>query len=43
MESIAQELAPHKIRVNAIGPGAIKTAINRVAWETPEAKRPYAP
>jgi glucose 1-dehydrogenase len=38
MESIAQELAPHKIRVNAIGPGAIKTAINRVAWETPEAE-----
>jgi glucose 1-dehydrogenase len=38
MESIAQELAPHKIRVNAIGPGAIKTAINRVAWETPAAE-----
>jgi glucose 1-dehydrogenase len=27
MKSIAQELAPHRIRVNAIGPGAIKTAI----------------
>jgi glucose 1-dehydrogenase len=38
MESIAQELAPHKIRVNAIGPGAIKTPINRVAWETPAAE-----
>ena len=38
MESIAQELAPHKIRVNAIGPGAIKTDINRVAWETPAAE-----
>jgi glucose 1-dehydrogenase len=38
MESIAQELAPHKIRVNAIGPGAIKTAINRAAWETPAAE-----
>jgi glucose 1-dehydrogenase len=38
MKSIAQELAPHKIRVNAIGPGAIKTAINRSAWETPEAE-----
>lgn len=38
MESIAQELAPHRIRVNAIGPGAIKTAINRVAWETPAAE-----
>jgi glucose 1-dehydrogenase len=38
MKSIAQELAPHRIRVNAIGPGAIKTAINRSAWETPEAE-----
>ncbi len=38
MESIAQELAPHKIRVNSIAPGAIKTDINRVAWETPMAE-----
>jgi glucose 1-dehydrogenase len=38
MKSIAQELAPHRIRVNAIGPGAIKTEINRSAWETPEAE-----
>jgi glucose 1-dehydrogenase len=38
MKSIAQELAPHRIRVNSIGPGAIKTNINRVAWETPEAE-----
>ena len=30
--------APHKIRVNAIGPGAIKTPINRTAWETPAAE-----
>lgn len=37
MKSMAQELAPKKIRVNAIGPGAIKTPINRAAWETPEA------
>jgi len=37
MQTIAQELAPQKIRVNAIGPGAIKTPINRVAWETEEA------
>ncbi|HSI78798.1 MAG TPA: glucose 1-dehydrogenase [Lunatimonas sp.] len=28
MQSIAQELAPHKIRVNSISPGAIKTPIN---------------
>jgi glucose 1-dehydrogenase len=37
MKSMAQELAPKKIRVNSIGPGAIKTPINRAAWETPEA------
>jgi glucose 1-dehydrogenase len=37
MKSIAQELAPHKIRVNSIGPGAIKTPINQEAWETEEA------
>lgn len=38
MKSLAQEVAPHKIRVNSIGPGAIKTPINRSAWETPEAE-----
>lgn len=38
MQSIAQELAPHKIRVNSIGPGAIQTPINVDAWDTPEAK-----
>ena len=37
MQSIAQELAPHRIRVNSIAPGAIRTPINRAAWETPEA------
>ncbi len=37
MESIAQELAPHRIRVNAVGPGAIRTPINTSAWSTPEA------
>lgn len=39
MKSLAQELAPRKIRVNSIGPGAIRTKINREAWETPEAER----
>jgi glucose 1-dehydrogenase len=34
MESLAQEVAPHRIRVNAIAPGAIRTPINRAAWET---------
>jgi glucose 1-dehydrogenase len=37
MQSLAQELAPHRIRVNSIAPGAIRTPINRAAWETPEA------
>jgi glucose 1-dehydrogenase len=37
MKSIAQETAPYRIRVNSIGPGAIRTPINREAWETPEA------
>jgi glucose 1-dehydrogenase len=38
MKSIAQELAPHKIRVNSIAPGAIETQINQDAWSTPEAQ-----
>lgn len=38
MQTMAQELAAHKIRVNSISPGAIKTPINRMAWDTPEAE-----
>ena len=37
MKSMAQELAPKKIRVNSIGPGAIQTPINKGVWSTPEA------
>jgi glucose 1-dehydrogenase len=36
MKSLAQELAPRQIRVNSIAPGAIKTPINRSAWESPQ-------
>lgn len=39
MKSIAQEEAPFRIRVNSIGPGAIKTPINHDAWATPEAEK----
>jgi glucose 1-dehydrogenase len=39
MQTMAQELAAYHIRVNSIAPGAIKTPINRSAWETPEAER----
>ncbi len=37
MKSLAQEVAPHRIRVNSIAPGAVRTPINREAWSTPEA------
>jgi glucose 1-dehydrogenase len=37
MKSLAQEVAPKKIRVNSICPGAIRTPINTAAWDTPEA------
>lgn len=36
MKTLAQELARHKIRVNSISPGAIKTPINLEARDTPE-------
>lgn len=39
MKSMAQELAPHRIRVNSVSPGAIKTPINTAAWATPQAER----
>ena len=38
MKTMAQELAQSRIRVNAVSPGAIKTPINRDAWDTPEAE-----
>jgi glucose 1-dehydrogenase len=37
MKSIAQEVAPLRIRANSVSPGAIRTPINTAAWSTPEA------
>jgi glucose 1-dehydrogenase len=37
MKSLAQEVAQDRIRVNSIGPGAIRTPINTQAWTTMEA------
>jgi len=37
MKSIAQEVAPFRIRVNSVCPGAVRTPINTAAWNTPEA------
>lgn len=37
MESMAQELAPKRIRVNAIAPGAVRTQINATAWQAEDA------
>ncbi|MGH8752076.1 MAG: SDR family oxidoreductase [Burkholderiales bacterium] len=39
MKTLAQEVAQHKIRVNSISPGAIKTPINTAAWDTPAAEK----
>ena len=37
MKSIAQEYAAERIRVMGLAPGAVRTPINRAAWESPEA------
>jgi glucose 1-dehydrogenase len=37
MQTLAQEVAPRRIRVNGIAPGAIRTPINAAAWQTKEA------
>lgn len=39
MESLAQEAAGRRVRVNAIAPGAIQTPINTAAWQSPDAYR----
>lgn len=37
VRTAAKELARHRIRVNSVVPGAVRTAINRSAWDSPEA------
>jgi len=37
MRSSAQEVAPFGIRANGVAPGAVRTPINRAAWDTAEA------
>jgi glucose 1-dehydrogenase len=39
MKSLAQELAPARIRVNSVAPGAVRTSINNDSWETEPALR----
>jgi glucose 1-dehydrogenase len=39
MRTLAQEVAPQRIRVNSVAPGAVRTPINTAAWSTPEAYR----
>jgi glucose 1-dehydrogenase len=39
MRNLAIELAPHKINVNNIAPGAIATPINQAVLEDPTAKK----
>jgi len=39
MKTLAQEVAPQRIRVNGVAPGAVRTPINTAAWSTPEAYR----
>jgi glucose 1-dehydrogenase len=42
-KTLAQELAPRKIRVNMVSPGAIRTSINRAAWGTEAALQRLLP
>lgn len=37
-QTLAQEAAPHGVRVVSIAPGAIKTPINRDAWDNPQGR-----
>ncbi len=38
-ETLAQEAGPYGVRVMAVAPGAVKTAINKPVWTDPEKKK----
>jgi glucose 1-dehydrogenase len=38
-QTLAQEVAADRIRVNAVAPGAVRTPINKKAWDTDEVLR----
>ncbi|HYW94658.1 MAG TPA: SDR family oxidoreductase [Bacteroidales bacterium] len=39
MRTVAQELAPQKIRANSLAPGAVKTPINKKVWDNPDSRK----
>ena len=40
-ERLGQELAAHNIRVNAIGPGPVRTQFNTELWQDPKNRAEY--
>lgn len=40
MQCAAKDLAPHRIRVNALSPGMVKTDLNESVWKASQAKLP---
>lgn len=37
--TLSQEAAPHQVRVVALGPGAVKTPINKAVWSDPQNRK----